>query len=343
MKKNPMTALLLLLLVLALHPMPARAQGQPVVQAVMFWMDGCPHCHEVLEQVLPPLQEKYGAQLQIHLIEVATTEDIDRLYEIAAGYGYSRDEVGVPFLVIGDHVLIGSGQIPAELPALIEGYLGQGGVDVAEALRPFLPDASSTTSSLPAGPMTPVSAENAAPRDNGFTLAVIVMIGMAVSLVYSAAAFIRGKTFHLPAWTEWLVPVIILIGIGVAGYLSFVETQSVKAVCGPIGDCNAVQQSPYAKVLGFLPVGVLGLFGYLGLLAAWLARKFIPTLKKPAAIAFFGMAFFAVIFSLYLTYLEPFVIKAVCMWCLSSAVIVTVLLLLGTPLVIRSYGGAKAK
>jgi uncharacterized membrane protein len=114
-------------------------------------------------------------------------------------------------------------------------------------------------------------------------------------------------------------------------YLSYVETQSVEAVCGPVGDCNTVQQSRYATLFGFLPVGVLGLLGYLGMLAAWLARKYLPNLAKPADLAFFGMAFFAVLFSLYLTYLEPFVIRAVCIWCLTSAVIVTLLLLLGTP------------
>jgi uncharacterized membrane protein len=80
-----------------------------------------------------------------------------------------------------------------------------------------------------------------------------------------------------------------------------------------------------------LPVGVLGLLGYIALLAAWLAQKFIPKLKKASAIGFWGLAFLAVIFSLYLTYLEPFVIRAVCIWCLSSAMIVTLLLLLGTP------------
>jgi uncharacterized membrane protein len=49
------------------------------------------------------------------------------------------------------------------------------------------------------------------------------------------------------------------------------------------------------------------------------------------------MAFFAVVFSLYLTYLEPFVIHAVCIWCLSSAVLATLLLLLGLPPVVRLF------
>lgn len=134
-----------------------------------------------------------------------------------------------------------------------------------------------------------------------------------------------------------MIPVLIIMGIGVAAYLSYVETQSVEAICGPVGDCNTVQQSRYATLFGFLPVGVLGLLGYLGMLAAWLTRKYLPRFAKPADIAFFGMALFAVIFSIYLTYLEPFVIGAVCIWCLTSAVIVTLLLLLGTPPVVLQF------
>ncbi len=93
-----------------------------------------------------------------------------------------------------------------------------------------------------------------------------------------------------------------------AGYLSYAETQSIPAICGRC-DCNTVQQSRYAKLFDVLPIGVLGLIGYVALLAAWLIRKLNPKLEKPAALGFFGMAFFAVSFSLYLTYLEPFVIR----------------------------------
>lgn len=52
----------------------AAKKDEAVVQAVMFWMDTCPHCHVVLEEVLPPLQQKYGDQLQIRLIEVKSEE-----------------------------------------------------------------------------------------------------------------------------------------------------------------------------------------------------------------------------------------------------------------------------
>ncbi len=318
-----------------------KAASKPVVHAVLFWMDGCPHCHEVMDNVLPPLEKKYGAQFDLVLIEVATMEDVEMLYQVAAIYKIPEEQTFVPFLIIGDQVLMGADQVENQLPGMIEYHLVQGGVDfpsnpIIADLLPTTSPASSSTSDLfvVTEPPLPADTARAIPANmssDGFTLAIVIMIGMGVALLYSVIAFILGKTFTLPAWSDLMIPVLIVIGIGVAAYLSYVETQSIEAVCGPVGDCNTVQQSRYATLFGFLPVGVLGLLGYLSMFATWLVRKYLPNLAWPADLAFFGMAFFAVLFSLYLTYLEPFVIRAVCIWCLTSAVIVTLLLLLGTP------------
>ncbi len=342
-----LSTLILLAAALTVFPTAAQTAKPPIVHAVLLWMNGCPHCEEVIQNVLPPLREKYGEQFDLSMIEVATMQDVEVLYQVAASYNIPKDQTGVPFLIIGDHVLIGSQQIPNELPSLIEQYLAQGGVDlpanpiIAKLLSQTSP-APSSTSNLPAitEPASPDEAASIPPADmkfNGFTLAIVIMIGMGIILLYSIIAFAFGKTFSLPEWGDWLIPVLIVIGIGIAAYLSYVETQSVEAMCGPVGDCNTVQQSRYAILFGFLPVGVLGLLGYLGMLAVWLARKYLPKFARQAILAFFGMAFFAVLFSIYLTYLEPFVIKAVCSWCLTSAVIVTLLLFLGTPPAILQF------
>jgi uncharacterized membrane protein len=301
-------------------------------------MEGCPFCHVVLDDILPPLQEQYGEQLEIRLEKVETAEDRFYLFEIGAEFGIPDDQVGTPLLVIDDQVLIGADQIGAQLPGLIETYLNQGGVywpAIPEKTTYIQSEGESTeTATVPAAPTTVQSTSG---HSSGFTLAIVTMIGMAVVLVYSLASFAIGKTIALPSWVDWLIPMLIVVGIGVAAYMSYVETQAVEAICGPVGDCNTVQQSSYSMLFGFLPVGVLGLIGYVGLLGAWLVRRFMPQQQKPAALAFWGMSIFAVVFSLYLTYLEPFVIKAVCMWCISSAVIVTGLLLLGTPPLVRQY------
>ncbi len=130
-----------------------------------------------------------------------------------------------------------------------------------------------------------------------------------------------------------------------SAYLGMVETNDVSAVCGPVGDCNAVQQSEYAKVLG-MPVGVLGVVGYALLLAGWVVARLVH--GRTADLIVTGMAagaFLGVCFSAYLTFLEPFVIGATCMWCITSALTMLALLwLLARPgwLAWRRLRGAPA-
>ena len=315
---------------------PAQA-GQstqpPVVRAVMLWLEGCGHCQYVLEEVLPPLQAQYGEQFEIILVQLVTTDDFDRLYQTAVAFGIAKEKVGLPFLVIGEQALMGSRQISEVLPGLIEQYLAQGGVDYPNlaSLADILPTAPNPGSQPPEPvPGNPIQS---VPYSNGFTLAMLVMLGMVASLLIAGASFVRGlpglpRIFSM-RWTEPAFPLLCLAGLGVAGYLTYVETQAVQAICGPVGDCNTVQSSPYARLFGVLPVGVLGFMGFLAILAAWL----YPRLRRDrwaryAPLPVLGMTVFGVLFSIYLTYLELFVIKAVCIWCLTSAVIMTLLLLL---------------
>jgi len=183
------------------------------------------------------------------------------------------------------------------------------------------------------------------PHDNGFTLAILVLAGMVLSLLYTLGRLIYGVSkdttlVPLPAWQDWLVPILCLIGLGVAGYLSYIEITLSQAICGPVGNCNAVQTSTYAYLWGVLPIGVLGAGGYIAILAAWwAARQKWGWLSFYAPIALFGMTFFGTVFSAYLTYLEPFVIKAVCIWCITASILMTLLLLLSIRPALRSLMG----
>jgi len=318
--------------------------AQPIVHAVMFWMNGCSHCHDVIENVLPPIQARYGAQFDLQLIEVVTTEDIDRLYEVGATFGFAKEQVGVPFLIIGDRALVGSDQIPAELPQLIEQHLAGGGVAYPTVPGLEQPAAGAAGCSVatpcPDSVAQPevVTASSAAtahvtPVSNGFALAIAIMIGMVGAVVFSGFTLTRRQpVLSTPAnapWRDLAFVTFTLIGLGVAGYLAYVETQAVAAVCGPIGDCNAVQSSPYARLFGLLPIGVLGVIGYVLIFITWLwGRRRSDRVAEAAPLIVFGLTACGVLFSLYLTFLEPFVIKAVCAWCLTSAVVMTLLMLL---------------
>jgi len=337
-----LTAFLPLLLGLWLAPLKIAMADQPVVHAVMFWSDHCGHCHYVIEQVLPPLQQKYGDQLQILMLEVSTLDNLDRLFAVAKEYGMSENEVGVPFLIIGDQVLLGSDEIAMQLPILIEQYLAQGGVGYPDsaALRDILPTPSGNVAAAPQQPSQSTVQETSQsavqPLYSGFTLAAIVMVGMVVALVYTGASFWRAfREDWAPAvkhWMDFAIPVLTLVGLGIAGYLLYVEERRVLAICGPMGDCNAVQNSPYAKLFGVLPISLLGILGYLAILVAWwLRRSSNKTWGTYASLGLFGMSLFGTLFSIYLTYLELFVIRAVCIWCLSSAVVMTLLMLVSLP------------
>jgi uncharacterized membrane protein len=122
------------------------------------------------------------------------------------------------------------------------------------------------------------------------------------------------------------IPALALIGLGVAAYLAQVEVREVAAVCGPIGDCNTVQQSEYARLFGVLPIGVLGIAGNVAILLTWIvSRAAWARWSVYSGIALLGMTAFGALFSIYLTFLEPFVIGATCAWCLSSAIVMTLL------------------
>jgi uncharacterized membrane protein len=297
----------------------ATAPQPPVARGVLYWMEGCGHCEEVLDGVLPTLQAQYGSQLDIQLIEVVTLEDTDQLYATAAAHGVPKEQVGVPLLIMNGQALVGSQQIPQQIPALVAQTLAAGGAE-QPSLAPLDADFAADL-----GAIAPV-------RPNGFGLAIAIMVGMVGSLVYTGVSLARGTAGMAGSVTQrapWLYPLLITAGLGVALYLSYVETQMVEAVCGPVGDCNTVQSSPYSRLFGVLPVGVVGAVGYVAILAAWLAsRRGSEALARLASIALFGFTLFGVLFSLYLTYLEPFVIRAVCIWCLTSAVIIILLQLL---------------
>lgn len=324
----------------------------PVVRAVLFYSTTCGHCEYVINETLLPMVKSYGDQLQIVTVEV-NQPGSQELFG-AAMQKFGLEHAGVPFLVFGDTYLIWSADIPDKFPGLVESYLAQGGLDWPDipGLREALGSPASVTQPAPAqttpipATVDPASVSSMAPpvglsdahdvswKDKfahdvaGNTLAVIVLIGILLSMIWSVILFQRADGVSLKENWAWIIPILCIIGFGVAGYLAYVETTQTDAVCGPIGDCNTVQQSSYARLFGILPIGVLGLAGYVAIVFAWLfARYGRESVAALGTLTLFGMTAFGTLFSIYLTFLEPFVIGATCAWCLTSAVLMTVLLL----------------
>ena len=127
----------------------------------------------------------------------------------------------------------------------------------------------------------------------------------------------------------WAPVVFSVIGIFVSGYLSLKRLTGGSLACSRWAQCDTVNNSVYAKIYG-VPVSFIGLAGYLLLLALALAvlQSSGHTQRRLLAISF-ALALGGLGFSIYLTYIELFVIQAICNWCVSSAVLITLLTIVG--------------
>jgi uncharacterized membrane protein len=162
------------------------------------------------------------------------------------------------------------------------------------------------------------------PRGNG--LAILVLAAMAAAVLRSLPVLRRWRPATRTTRLDWANPLLALAGLGVATYLAHVEVHGIEAVCGPVGDCNTVQQSEYARLFGVLPIGVLGAVGFAAIVVTWAVRRWATGRNAMrAALALLALTALGTLFSIYLTFLEPFVIGATCLWCLTSAVIMTAL------------------
>lgn len=372
--KTRATLLFLLIATLVVVSFPALAQTDtdeaPVVRAVMFFSPTCGHCEIVINEHLPGIFEQYGGEPVVIFDDTIPPEDV-AFYEMtngtldillvdgsveAGGIMFAEDSErleiarpGVPRLDVDDIYLVGSEQIPTELPIIIEEGLASGGIAWPEI--PGLDDALATIPASPESeqPVDDGSTSNDTANDDasgdpaealpeardetvgdriardplGNGLAILVLIGLLASLVLVPIMVLRGSLRSGPVW---VVPVLILIGLGVSLYLGNVETSGVEAVCGPVGDCNAVQESEYAWIFG-IPIGVLGVIAYALLLIGWTVTRVMKgRVADVAAVLVAATAFGGTVFSVYLTFLEPFVIGATCMWCLASALSIAGLL-----------------
>jgi uncharacterized membrane protein len=145
---------------------------------------------------------------------------------------------------------------------------------------------------------------------------------------------ISKQTSHtlVKEWFKWSIPILVIGGLAVAGYFTFIESTGAQIMCGPSKGCDDVQNSKYAILFGVIPMGMFGLAGYIAILAGWLLLHYGPvSLKKLGAFSMWSFCIFGVIFSAYLTFLEPFVLGATCMWCIASAVFMINLLWVSTP------------
>ena len=121
---------------------------------------------------------------------------------------------------------------------------------------------------------------------------------------------------------------LVLIGLFVAGYLSYLKLADAPAVCvqsGPF-NCDVVLNSQYSELAG-IPIAFLGFAVYviIGLVLALEQRH--PALRQYGILAAFGIGLFAWLFSMWLVYVQFGLLQAACPWCLTHEANFTLLFL----------------
>ena len=128
-------------------------------------------------------------------------------------------------------------------------------------------------------------------------------------------------------WLYRFSMVLVVLGLLVSIYMTVYKITSNNKMCLGSGDCSTVNSSIYSEVNG-IPVAVFGILGYLAILAVLVFEKRNSFSAQNGPLAIFGMALTGFLFSLWLVYVEVVLIKALCPFCVTSQVAMTLIFIM---------------
>ena len=145
----------LLLAACAPAPTPAVTSGDGIVRAVLFYTPGCSSCEKALRDTIPPLEARYGSRFQLLKVPLNDLSEVDRLYASADFFKIKKEDVMVPFVVIGNDLLIGETALEENLDAKIKAGIVAGGY-VQPALPSLLAELAARPTSTPRPTIAPL-------------------------------------------------------------------------------------------------------------------------------------------------------------------------------------------
>lgn len=128
--------------------------------------------------------------------------------------------------------------------------------------------------------------------------------------------------------------VLVILGLLVSIYMTIYKVTSNDSMCLGSGDCSAVNASRYSEVNGF-PVAAIGMIGYVAILAALYFEKRNDFFQKNGTMLVFGMSLTGFLFTLWLIYVELNLLHAICPFCVTSQVAMTIIFILAIIRLIR--------
>ena len=128
---------------------------------------------------------------------------------------------------------------------------------------------------------------------------------------------------------------LVIIGVLVSVYMTVYKVSGNEGMCLGSGDCSTVNASRFSEVNG-IPVAVIGVIGYLAILGVHLFENRSPFMRKNATLLIFGMALTGFIFTVWLVYIEIAVLKALCPFCVTSQVAMTLIFIIAVMRLVRT-------
>lgn len=128
---------------------------------------------------------------------------------------------------------------------------------------------------------------------------------------------------------------LVIVGLLVSIYMTIYKVTSNDSMCLGSGDCSTVNASRYSEVNG-IPVAVIGILGYVAILGVLIYEKRTPFFQENGTLMIFGMALTGFLFTVWLIYVEVALLKALCPFCLTSQVSMTLIFIMSVIRLIKN-------
>ncbi len=307
----------------------------PRLAGILFFTPDCIECLELINEAVPTAFDESSSDNSILVVDNSAPDGGQLFLELLI----SREippNARLPIFVTQKEIWSGKEAISSHLTKLLKSpqeYLSSDqfqGSQVADLLNPNSSQSQPTSfliskdTRLKKQSLFDFFYGNFLKDPIGNGIAVIVLFGMIFSLMYIFKQLIAKPTAGQLTLSS-LYPLLCLVAMGIAVYLFISGMVESELSCGPVGECNTVQQSKYSKLFGIIPVSLLGILGYVACIMFWLAARYdVWNQKRLFVVSAWAFSVIAVGFFAYLTFLEPFVIGATCIWCVTSAVVTTI-------------------
>jgi uncharacterized membrane protein len=314
----------------------------PQLIGVLFYKTDCPDCGEVSGKIIPDALEKSGKSWDILAVNNSTPEGGQFFLEMLVKRNLPLS-MKMPVLVTQKNIWSGREEIQKNIGRLLSAEPPVFSLDPFQNGELIVQSANKADSNVfsPAFWITkgskPIQAGLLATFSRNFQkdktangLAVLVLLALIATLLYIVITVVKQNTYpvsNIPGF----YPLLCFIAFLLAGYLFYSGVTQNELSCGPVGECNVVQQSKYSKIFNLIPISLLGMIAYSFCIVFWTAGRISSAIiKNLFTISAWGISVVAVCFFVYLTFLEPFVIGATCMWCITTAVITIISALIAT-------------